>query len=150
VNVTKEAFAQGITDTIINYSQLRTAYEQTENGAHSAIDSKLLEERMLKEIQKQEYLEAKHMDEEKKRQEREAETKRIQEEENERIKAEEAQRQREELIRQKRSTIPLEPEPNTAGSSEIVFRFSSGKRLIRRFPKTCTIQVQFNIIIDTI
>jgi FAS-associated factor 2 len=105
---------------------------------------------MLKEIQKQEYLEAKHMDQEKKRKEKEAEMKRIEEEEKERIKAEETQRQREELIKEKSSTIPLEPESNAADSSEIVFRFSSGKRLIRRFPKTCTIQVQAHIIIDAL
>eukprot|EP00826_Nyctotherus_ovalis_P048131 TRINITY_DN5636_c0_g2_i10.p4 TRINITY_DN5636_c0_g2~~TRINITY_DN5636_c0_g2_i10.p4 ORF type:complete len:106 (-),score=33.01 TRINITY_DN5636_c0_g2_i10:244-561(-) len=105
------------------------------------MDSKLIEDRMLKEMQKQEYLEAKHMDEERKHQEREAEVRRMQEAEAERIAAEQNQKQRQELIEKKRSSIPLEPEASTADVSEIVFRFASGRRIVRRFPKTCSIQV---------
>ena len=42
----------------------------------------------------------------------------------------------------KKDTLPPEPAASDPVASEIAFRLPSGKRLVRRFAKSCTIQVQ--------
>eukprot|EP01022_Parablepharisma_sp_SALTPOND_P008563 TRINITY_DN136295_c0_g1_i1.p4 TRINITY_DN136295_c0_g1~~TRINITY_DN136295_c0_g1_i1.p4 ORF type:complete len:191 (+),score=16.42 TRINITY_DN136295_c0_g1_i1:1651-2223(+) len=92
-------------------------------------------------MQEQEFLEAKRIDEERRKAELEAEQKKIEEEERERVEEERRIKEKEESLTKKRSTIPPEPEAGEEGVCEIAFRFPSGKRVIRKFLKTIPIQV---------
>ena len=57
------------------------------------------------------------------------------------MEEEKAKREKEENLINKKKTIPTEPEANGTNSCEIAFRLPSGKKIIRRFPKTTTINV---------
>lgn len=126
-------------DTIINYNTVYKVYNQQENSAarDSFEDSKIIQDREIKRMQQQEFLEAKLLDEEKKRLDMELELKRFKDEEQAKLEAARKQKEKEKL----KASIPEEPEENKEGVAEIAFRFSSGRRVVRRFPKDCIIQV---------
>ncbi len=95
----------------------------------------------LKEMQEAEFLEAQITDE--------ANRQRLLEEEKDKQLAEARQRQEseqrekaEQEARQwKSAAVGLEPALGDPTACEIAFRLHSGKRLLRRFPKTHTVQV---------
>lgn len=131
-------------DTILNFNTVCNTYKAVNEEAkyeNHVEDEKILEDRLLKEIQRREYLEAKHIDEQRKKLEMEEEQRRQEEEELKRQEAERKQREVQEQKAIRLASIPQEPEPDPAKTSEIAFRLASGKRITRRFPKNCTIQV---------
>jgi nucleoporin GLE1 len=133
---------QGVIDAIVNYNAVRSTYMGEEGKKKNNIeDEKILEDRRLTEMQRIEYLEAKFIDELKKKEEMEQERKKIEEEELKRQKEEQERKENQERKAKRLASIPEEPEPDKDTTSEIAFRLASGKRIIRRFPKDCTIQV---------
>ena len=131
-------------DVILNYNQVSNLYNHAdERSKKSEIreDTKLVEDRLIKEMQEEEFLRAKSMDEELKKKELEDEKKLIEEEKRKKLEIEQKKREYEEKMERKKASLPPEPNENEEGVAEIAFRLSTGKRIIRRFPKTCTIQV---------
>jgi FAS-associated factor 2 len=92
----------------------------------------------LKEIQEREYQEAMYKDLEKSRKQKEEEDK-LHEQEREAKRREEEAKQD---AQRKKEALPPEPAQTDANACEIAFRLPSGTRLIRRFPRSCTIQVR--------
>ena len=95
----------------------------------------------MKAIQEQEFEDAKRKDDEIKAKQLEQEMKEKEEKEQKLRAEEEAKRKKEENIENRKKTIPPEPQPNDPNSCEIAFRLPTGKKIIRRFPKTSTINV---------
>ncbi len=155
--VAKEEFSAAVSDTILNYERLWESYripeERPRENPPPAVDPRILEDRLLKEMQEQEFLEAKRLDEERKKAELEAERRQIEVEkaqaEAEKIEKEReeaAQREKAERLAKKRREIPAEPEKTEEGVCEIAFRFPSGKRVIRKFHKETTIGTLYNYV----
>lgn len=93
-------------------------------------------------MQEQEFLEAKIKDAEKKRRETEETQRQIDEAKQKKIEEENKKIKMEKELKDKIASIPAEPEKNDTTTCNIAFRFPSGERLIRRFPKTAKIQVK--------
>ena len=110
------------------------------------VSPSVLADRMLKEMQEQEFLEAKRIDEEKKQAEAESERKRIEAENAEKLKADQLEQKKQEILSKKRSLISAEPPASEDSTSEIAFRFPSGKRVIRRFLKRDSIQRLYDYV----
>jgi hypothetical protein len=91
----------------------------------------------LKEKQVQEYALAKLQDEERQRQMLEEAKFRAAQEE---LKVS-AAKEKKEVLQLKRASIPPEPDSNDPAALEIALRFPSGKRIVRRFLKSASIQV---------
>jgi len=131
-------------DTILNYNAVHSVYNQTNEETkreNNIEDEKILEDRRLKEMQRIEYLEAKLIDDLKKKEEIEKEKKKAEEEQLKRQKEEQERKKVQERKVQRLTSIPEEPEPDKDTTSEIAFRLATGRRITRRFPKDCTIQV---------
>ncbi len=110
------------------------------------VDPKVLEDRRLREVHEQEFKEAKRKDEEMQKKQREDAAREKEETERRNREEEEQRRSREEALIKKKESIPEEPVAGDPEACEIAFRFPSGKRLIRRFPKSTAIRVLYNYI----
>jgi len=149
-------FAEGITDAIINFEQLRKSIQNNnssfmqnfENSAEiqNTENTRILQDRMIREMHEQEFLEAQRQDALRKEEEERIRKEKIDKENQEKIKVEQEKHEKEEKLSRKRKTLEKEPEKTEEGICEIAFRFPAGKRIVRRFKKDEKIEILYNFI----